>query len=166
MLQPTNRLTLIDAMRPPGGFVLQSAMGVTFTLDLRALLAAPAAFALTGPDAVETDGGTHEPIELLHAVRAHAGKLTVFSQVGEIALPPSRRVFAFLEQSVVPVRAPLHGVGPPEGLGAALRAQQDVDRHQRGRAPSACAHRESQPDVRRKLGRDRAPRPGSRQSRR
>ena len=53
MLQPTNRLTLIDAMRPPAGFGLESAMAVTFTLDLRALLAAPAAFALTGADGVD-----------------------------------------------------------------------------------------------------------------
>ena len=114
MLQPTNRLTLIDAMRPPSGFGLESAMGVTFTLDLRALLAAPAAFALTGPDSLAEEGGQYEPIELLHALRSHAGKLTVFSQVGEIALPPSRRVFAFLERSVIPVQAPLGGVVHPK----------------------------------------------------
>lgn len=114
MLQPTNRLTLIDAMRPPLGFGLESAMAVTFTLDLRALLAAPAAFALTGPESVTSDGAHHEPIELLHAVRTHAGKITIFSQVGEIALPPSRRVFGFLEQSVVPVRAPRGGVVHPK----------------------------------------------------
>src|SRR3954453_20001263 len=101
MLQPTNRLTLIDAMRPPSGFGCESAMGITFTLDLRALLAAPAAFALTGADSISDAGTTHEPIELLHALRSHAGKLTVFSQVGEIGLPPSRRVFAFLERSVI-----------------------------------------------------------------
>ena len=46
MLAPANRLTLIEAMRPPPGFRVESAMAVTFTLDLRALLAAPAAFAL------------------------------------------------------------------------------------------------------------------------
>ena len=114
MLQPTNRLTLIDAMRPPAGFGLESAMAVTFTLDLRALLAAPAAFALTGADGLTDDDGTYEPIELLHALRSHAGKLTVFSEVGEIALPPSRRVFAFLEQAVIPVRAPLGGVVHPK----------------------------------------------------
>ena len=48
MLLPTNRLTLIDAMRPPAGFGLESAMAVTFTLNLGALLAAPAAFAIAG----------------------------------------------------------------------------------------------------------------------
>lgn len=60
------------------------------------------------------DRSGQEPIELLHAIRAHAGKFTVLSQAGEIALPPSRRVFAFLERSVVPVRAPLGGVVHPK----------------------------------------------------
>ena len=114
MLQPTNRLTLIDALRPPAGFGLESAMAVTFTLDLRALLAAPAALALAGSDGIISDGSEHEPIELLHALRSHAGRLTVFSQAGEIALPPSRRVFAFLEQAVVPVSAPLGGIVHPK----------------------------------------------------
>ena len=109
MLQPANRLTLIDAMRPPVAFRLQSAMAVTFTLDLRALLAAPAAMALTESAGI-ADGGAYEPIELIHALRSHADKITVFSQVGEIALPASRRVFAFLERAVVPVDAPRGGV--------------------------------------------------------
>jgi hypothetical protein len=114
MLQPTNRLTLIDALRPPAGFGLESAMAVTFTLDLRALLAAPAALALTGPDGIVADAGEHEPIELLHALRTHAGKITVFCQAGEIALPPSRRVFAFLERSVIPANAPRGGIVHPK----------------------------------------------------
>jgi hypothetical protein len=114
MLQPTNRLTLLDAMRPPAGFGLESAMAVTFTLDLRALLAAPAAFAFTGSDGPAREGQQQEPIELLHAVRSHADKFSVFSQVGEIALPPSRRVFAFLERSVIPVRAPRGGIVHPK----------------------------------------------------
>ena len=89
-------------------------MAVTFTLDLRALLAAPAAMALTEYASVATDGGRYEPIEMLHALRSHAHKITVFSQVGEIALPSSRRVFAFLERVVVPVYAPLGGVVHPK----------------------------------------------------
>jgi len=133
MLQPTNRLTLIDAMRPPPGFGLESAMAVTFTLDLRALLAAPAAFALAGSQGIVNDGGQYEPIDLLHAVRAHAGKLTVFSQVGEIALPPSRRVFAFLEQAVVPVRAPRGGVVHPKVWVLRYRLRADTP----GDGPSA-----------------------------
>ncbi|MCY4492438.1 MAG: phospholipase D family protein [Acidimicrobiaceae bacterium] len=189
MLQPTNRLTLIDAMRPPVGFQIESAMAVTFTLDLRALLAAPAAFALTGTVGIDTDsdqlepverwhargsesadpgadrsgdqlepverspargseltdsggdrngdqlepverspargsesadsgaarsGDRLEPVELLHALRSHADKITVFSQVGRIALPASRRIFAFLEGTVVPVDAPGGGIVHPK----------------------------------------------------
>ena len=115
MLQPANRSTLIDAMRPPAGFTFESAMAVTYTLDLRALLAAPAALAFAGHgDADGTDGDALEPIELIHALRSHAGKLTVLSQVGEIALPPSRRVFAFLERAIVPVAARRGGIVHPK----------------------------------------------------
>ena len=122
MLQPTNRLTLIDSMQPPAGFRIESAMAVTYTLDLRALLAAPAALTLTGRGSIASDaeGDRYDPIEhrydpiltrttMIHALRSHASKLTVFSQIGEIALPPSRRAFAFLERTVVPVTAPRRG---------------------------------------------------------
>lgn len=114
MLQPGNRLTLIDAMRPPPGHRVDAAMAVTFTLDLRALLAAPAAFALTNADGVMDPEHHYEPIELIHSLRNNAGRITVFSQAGEIALPPSRRVFAFLEGCVVPVTAPRGGVVHPK----------------------------------------------------
>ena len=114
MLQPTNRLTLIDATRPPVGFRFESAMAVTFTLNLRALLAAPAALAIEATTAHASGDGAHEPIELLHALRSHANKLTVFTQAGEIALPPPGRVFAFLERAVVPVTAPRGGIVHPK----------------------------------------------------
>ena len=138
MLQPANRLTLIDAMRPPAGFRFESAMAVTYTLDLQALLVAPAALTLAQHGSVDTRGGTdddsgadhanstrradgtgggakrYEPVELIHALRSHASQLTVFNQVGEIALPPSRQVFAFLEKAIVPVTAPRGGIVHPK----------------------------------------------------
>ena len=114
MLVPTNRLTLIDAMRPPAGFQLEAAMAVTFTLNLQALLAAPAAFAIAGLRDTTADAGGHTPVELIHALRAHAHKLTVFSEAGEIGLPPASRAFAFLERAVVPVKAPRGGIVHPK----------------------------------------------------
>jgi hypothetical protein len=115
VLHPANRLTLIDAMRPPAGFCFESAMAVTYTLDLRALLAAPAALALAGRGANSEDGSdAYEPIELIHALKSHADKLTVFSQIGEIAFAPPRRAFAFLERAVVPVSAPRGGIVHPK----------------------------------------------------
>lgn len=112
MLAPSNRLTLIDALRPPADCRFDSAMAVTFTLDLRTLLAAPAAFALAGSEL--GDEGGAEPIELLHAIRRHAADITVFAQAGQVGLPPSRRVFSFLEKSVVQVTAPRHGIVHPK----------------------------------------------------
>ena len=112
MLQPANRLTLIESMRPPAGFMFESAMAVTYTLNLSALLAVPAVLTLSSPtdDAAEE----FESVELIHALRSHAGRLTVFNQVGEIGLPASQRVFAFLEQAVVGVTAPRGGIVHPK----------------------------------------------------
>lgn len=114
MLQPTNRLTLIDAMRPPAGFRLESAMAVTFTLNLQALLAAPAAFAIAGLGDSTSEPVGQRPVELIHALRTNAHKLTVFSEVGAIGLPPPSRAFAFLERAVVPVQAPRGGIVHPK----------------------------------------------------
>ena len=85
MLHPAKGLTLIDAMRPPTGFRCESAMAVTYTLDLQALLAAPAALALAShnTDSGDSGGDAYEPIELIHALRTHASRTTVFSQIGD-----------------------------------------------------------------------------------
>ncbi|MDE0131205.1 MAG: phospholipase D family protein [bacterium] len=114
MLVPTNRLTLIDAMRPPAGFELESAMAATFTLNLGALLAVPAAFVMAGLRDTEADDPGQTPVELIHALRSHAHKMTVFSEAGEIGLPPPSRAFAFLEGTVVPVTAPRGGIVHPK----------------------------------------------------
>lgn len=127
MLAPANRLTLLDALRPPAGHAFDSAAAVTYTLDLRALLAAPAAFALAS--AADGDDATTEPIELLHAIRTHADKITVFAQAGQIAVPPSRRVFAFLERSVVGVTAPGGGIVHPKVWLVRYRSEDGTARH-------------------------------------
>jgi len=116
MLQATDRTTFIDALRPPIGHRFDAAAAVTFTLDLRAMLAAPAALALessrTGSDGDVDDRA--QPVEVLHALRAHARHVTVFAQAGEIAVPPARKVFGFLDHCVVPVEAPRGGVVHPK----------------------------------------------------
>jgi len=127
VLQPTNRLTLIDAMRPPAGFRLESAMAVTFTLNLQALLAAPAAFAITGSGDTTAEAGGPRPVELIHALRTNAHKLTVFSEVGAIGLPPPSRAFAFLERSVVPVWAPRGGIVHPKVWVLRYEASADLE---------------------------------------
>ena len=113
MLAPDARLTLLDALRPPAGYQLGRAVGTTFSLNLDAALTAPAAFALHAvADAVNQRDV--EPLELLDSIRRHAGRYTVFFQAGQIPVPVQRRLFAYLEGSLVPVVAPGGGVFHPK----------------------------------------------------
>ena len=113
MLAPDARLTLLDALRPPAGYQLGRAVGTTFSLHLDAALTAPAAFALHAvADAVNQR--EVEPLELLDSIRRHAGRYTVFFQAGQIPVPVQRRLFAYLEGSLVPVAAPGGGVFHPK----------------------------------------------------
>lgn len=107
MLEPEGRQPLLDALRPPPGFVLDRAVGTSYSLDLLALLTAPLAFALF--DRVSADGDRLEvdPIALLESVRRHADQIDIFCQAGQIApMKEHRPIVAYLERSV-------HGVVPP-----------------------------------------------------
>ena len=111
MLQPTNRFTLFDSLRPPEGFSFDACIATTYTLDLKALLTLPGIFAMHR----DADGATDRPpVEILHAIRKYARQITIFAQAGEIAVPPSTKVFGFLEGSVIPVTAPKKGVVHPK----------------------------------------------------
>jgi hypothetical protein len=83
---------------------------------LDALLTIPAAFAFTGDVTTEDLLSTATPLELLNALRTQATKFTVCCDASGIDLPSDARsgVFAFLERSVVPVRAPRDGVFHPK----------------------------------------------------
>ena len=111
MLQPDNRFTLFDSLRPPEGFSFDACIATTFTLDLKALLTLPGIFAMHRDADAATD---RPPVEILHAIRKYAKQITIFAQAGEIAVPPSTKVFGFLEGSVIPVTAPKKGVVHPK----------------------------------------------------
>ena len=132
MLQPTSRLTLINAIRPPAAFQLESAMAVTYTLNLSALLAAPAAFAIAGSGDTTTDSDVRTPVELVHALRTNAHKLTVFAEAGMIGLPTASRAFAFLERAVVPVRPPRGGIVHPKVWVLRYEASADLEEIRKG----------------------------------
>jgi hypothetical protein len=107
MLEPEGRQPLLDALKPPPGFVLDRAVGTSYSLDLLALLTAPLAFALF--DRATNDGASLDvdPIALLEAVRRHADQIDIFCQAGQIApMREHRPIVAYLERSV-------HGVVPP-----------------------------------------------------
>ena len=76
---------LVDALRPPAGHTLHTAVGTTFTLDLDALLLATLSFAVV--DRLEADDGRPDPIALLESARRQANNITVFAQAGALSGP-------------------------------------------------------------------------------
>jgi len=109
MLDPRDRRTLLDALRPPAGCVFDRAVGTSFSLDPTALLAVPlalAAFDLRGQDEeVHADS-----LALLEAIRRCAGHVSVFCQAGRISVPVHyRSLLTYLEGSVIEVTPPRDG---------------------------------------------------------
>lgn len=100
MLRPDDRQNLLAALRPPDGYDFDCAVGTTFSLDLLALLGIPLTFTLFDPDG-EDARSLDDPILLLEALREYAGRLAIFCQAGQIAVPSAHQLlYSFLEQSV------------------------------------------------------------------
>ena len=114
MLEPGRRRLFLDTLRPPEGYVLDRAVGTTFTLDLMALLAVPLAF--TFNDVQDRDGQIPtEPLSLLESARRHADRIVVFCHGGQTGVPRARQpALAFIEQSVIAVFPPRWG--QPKGV--------------------------------------------------
>jgi hypothetical protein len=71
MLNPGDRTLLLESLRPPDGYVLDRAIGTSYSMDLLALLTAPLAF--TFFDWEDREGRpTADPLALLEAVRRNA----------------------------------------------------------------------------------------------
>lgn len=107
MLEPQDRQLLLDCLRPPEGYHLDRAVGTSYSLDLYALLAVPVAFVFQ--ESV-TEEGRVDALAMLEAVRRCAERIHLFCQSGEIQVPrKSERLFAYLEDCVVPVNPPRSG---------------------------------------------------------
>lgn len=101
MLTPNSRELLLDALRPEPGYVLDQAVGTTYTLDLDALLFAPLAFALFDVDAGHADP---DPIALLATISAYAHKMAIYTDGGKISAPPrGRPLTQLIEKTIHPV---------------------------------------------------------------
>ena len=109
MLEPGRRRLFLDTLRPPEGYVLDRAVGTTFTLDLMTLLAVPLAF--TFSDVQDRDGQIPtEPLSLLESARRYADRIVVFCQGGQTGVPRARQpALAFIEQSVIAAFPPHRG---------------------------------------------------------
>lgn len=107
MLDPGQRHTLIEALKPPPFHRLDEAICTTYTLDLLTLLTAPLAFTLFEDDPSRTEP---DPLAILNAMRTYASRITLFCQAGRIRVPDQQRsLFLHLEDSVCEVRAPIEG---------------------------------------------------------
>ena len=103
MLRPESRRLLTDALRPPSGFHLDTAVATTYSLNLTSLLMAPLAMAAHDAASVPEDGSP-DPIALLESVRRYAGRTTVFCQAGAVHVPGRYRpVLGFIEETVIQV---------------------------------------------------------------
>jgi hypothetical protein len=107
MLEPTSRELFLSALAPPGGLALDQAVGTTYSLDLQALLAVP--LALTFANCEGADGEPiRDAIALLEPIRRLTNRFAIYTRAGGIQLPPiDQRLFTFVEDSVVEVKAPV-----------------------------------------------------------
>lgn len=92
-----------DLFRPPDGFKFERAVATTYSLDLMALVAALIPLVLgEEPD----DSACGNPLLVWRAFKAAAGRVAVFHEDGQIAVPRGtpERLLALLAEMAVPVR--------------------------------------------------------------
>ena len=131
MLAPDDRGTLLEILEPPEGSVLDAAIGLTYILDLKALLSIPTAFAVTGPAATTESGSPIPPLELLDALRNYSNLVTVYADASGLSIPSQAQsgIFSLIEQCVVPVTAPRGGVFHPKLWAVRFRDAADYVSH-------------------------------------
>ena len=113
MLSPDARTVAFDLLRPPAGHELDFALLTTYTLDLETLLALPLSLVARSDNGLEDL--LADPLLLLEALRRVGERIHVFVDRAGIAIPRARReLYALLEPSIHPVRAPGGGAFHPK----------------------------------------------------
>ena len=103
MLNPNNdRLDYGQILAPPVGYLLDFAVGTTYSLDLDALVGASLALGLSE----ETDSELmHNPVCLLEALRSTSDSIALFCEGGQIHMPnKATPLYILLEKMVFPVK--------------------------------------------------------------
>ena len=100
--QETNRLNYSQLLFPDEGYELDFAVGMTYSLDMEALLGVPVSLGMI--ESMESVAAQN-PCFLLEALNKSSDKIALFCNYDGIKLPQSiRPVYALLENSVFPVR--------------------------------------------------------------
>lgn len=109
-LTPQDRTLLLESLRPPADFQLDTAIGTTYSLDLIAMMVAPVGFTFFDVDPNAPDFLQNDPLEILEAIRRHASQIVLFCEAGRIAVPRHHRpLLTYLEERIVQAKAPSDG---------------------------------------------------------
>ena len=97
-----NRLSYSELLMPEQGYTLDFAVGLTYSLDLEALLGIPVSLGLL--EEADSDA-MKSPFYLLEAIRKSSDNIAIFCNAGGIALPQKiQGVYSLLENSVFEVK--------------------------------------------------------------
>ncbi len=109
-LTPQDRTLLLESLRPPADYQLDTAIGTTYSLDLIAMMVAPVGFTFFDVDPNAPDFLQNDPLEILEAIRRHASQIVLFCEAGRIAVPRHHRpLLTYLEERIVQAKAPTPG---------------------------------------------------------
>lgn len=97
-----NRLSYSELLMPEPGYVLEFAVGLTYSLDLEALLGIPVSLGLL--EEADSDS-MKSPFYLLEAIRKSSDNIAIFCNAGGIAWPQKiQSVYSLLENSVFEIK--------------------------------------------------------------
>ena len=107
--QESNRLDYSQLLIPEPGFELDFAVGMTYSLDMEALLGIPVSLGML--EDMDSSAAAN-PFFILEAIRKSSDRLAIFCNADGIKLPQNiRPVYALLENSIFPV-----SIGPTENF--------------------------------------------------
>lgn len=113
-LDPEQRTLYGANLQPPAGYVFDTAVATTFSLDFETALAVPVSLALFAAE--NRDDILTRPLALLEGAERIAGRLLVFTDAGHIQAHtrPHSRLCSLLERIIVEVAAPNGGAFHPK----------------------------------------------------
>lgn len=113
-LDPEQRTLYGANLQPPAGYVFDTAVATTFSLDFETALAVPVSLALFAAE--NRDDILTHPLALLEGAERIAGRLLVFTDAGHIQAHtrPHSRLCSLLERIIVEVAAPNGGAFHPK----------------------------------------------------
>jgi len=102
--QNTNRVNYSELLTMGPEYELDQAVGMTYTLDMEALMGIPLCLGMHGDMSA---GERKNPLYVLEAIRRTGKNLSIFCNAGCIKVPAAEsRLYALLEDSIHEVRMP------------------------------------------------------------